>query len=691
MAAAAVAEDAGASTDEVGLDGLEAELAMNFDAEMVQRERDAGAARTQKLQDLVDQQDAVLRGILQKMADEGEDGGGSPSHSAVHGHGSRFLSMGSTMGSLGDLSQASSTFEQYAATVASQITTRQEKLDNFQRRRRERAEKAERGFERKQVEAAAAEQRFADRQRGIADEHRRKAFAMQQRRNEQQKTFKESQREEDRICDEYYDERKQSPRGGGRGRHGSPKGKTHNLTGQTESTEESDIWKHTTQSHEIYVDTVDKWRQQVKENDQRNEAFRRRVLKAARMDDRAGKSLSLTRRKNSLSGSALAKATSLATSQGSLNSELGAETVSAAQGLEVTADISRSAPNLASPTSTATPHSATMTRWHERWLKTQEYAHEMDIKATQKQMQDEQVLSQGRTRIWNNNADIILRCQERGEVWRQRNDAATARRKKLAVTSDDELRAKMEAFANRRAALEKEAAEQLREHKEQRLHRMQDVKANYRNQVEDNEKNFRARWEEQNNSLAERYAHRLEGYVKKAESGGPYYEMAREAKARKQQYDLDFKDKSQREAEMKSSHHKNLTGDMRLPVKIAFSPKGVKALKKTHGKGRTPKSLDGPLLSDFDGGSDWLDETETEMLESAILEAQSLPRLQPSGSAQQAPSGAGGSREGRRPSMLDMNEDDGTENELLQDLERRSANWLQEMRRKNATNVNKMF
>lgn len=689
-----MAEDAGTSTGEVGLDGLEAELAMNFDAEMVQREQDAGEARTQKLQDLVDQQDAVLKGILQKMADEGEDGGGSPSHSAVHGHSSRFLSLGSTsMGSLPDLSQASSTFEQHAVTVASQIVTRQEKLDKFQRRRRDHTEEAKRGFERRQVEAEAAEQRFTERQRAIADEHRRKAFAMQQRRNEQQKTFKESQREEDRICDEYYDERKQSPRGGGRGRHGSPKGKNHNLSRQTETAEESDIWKHTTQSHEIYDDTMGKWRQQVKENDQRNEAFRRRVLKAASMDDRPVKSSNLPRRRNSFSssGPALAKAASLATSQGSLNSDLGAETVGAAQGLEATADISRSAPNLASPTSTATPLSSTMAKWQERWMKTQEYAYEMDIKATEKQMQSEQVLQQGRTRIWNNNADIILRCQERNEVWRQRNDAATARRKKLAVTSDDELRAKMEAFAKRRADLEKDAEEQLRENKEQRLHKMQDVQANYRNQVEDKEKNFRARSDEQNNSLAERYAHRLEGYVKIAESGGPYYEMARESKARKQQYDSDFKDKSRRETEMKSSNHKNLTGDMRLPVKVAFSPKGVKALKKTHGKGRTPNSLDGTQLPDFGGDSDWLDETEAEALESALMEAQSLPRLQPSGSAKQVPSGTGGSREGRRPSMLDLSEDDGTENELLQDLETRSAKWLEEMRRKNAKNVKKMF
>lgn len=687
-----MAEDARASTGEAGLDGLEAELAMNFDAEMVQRERDASAARTQKLQDLVDQQDAVLKGILQKMADEGEDGGGSPSHSAAHGHGSRFLSQGSTsMASLGDLSQASSTFEQYAVTVASQILTRQEKLDTFQRRRRDRAEESKRRFERRQVEVEASDQRFAERQRSIADEGRRKAFAMQQRRNEQQKTFKESQREEDRICDEYYDQRKQSPRGGGRGSHGSPKGKTRSLVGQTETTEETDIWKHTTQSHEIYADTVDKWRQQVKENDQRNEAFRRRVLKAARCDDRAGKSPSLTRRKNS---GALAKAASLTTSQASLSSDLGVDPVGATQGLEVTADISRSAPNLSlygSPTSMATPISSTMAKWNERWLKTQEYAYEMDMKAIEKQMKDEQVLQHGRTRISNNNADIIMRCQERSEVWRQRNDAAAARRKELAVTNDDELRAKMEAFARRRADLQEEAAEKLKEEKEHRLHKLQETQANYRNQVDENEKNFRARWDEQNNSLAERYAHRMEGYIKKAESGGPYYEMAKEAKARKQQYDLDFKEKSRREAEVKSSHHKNLTGDMRLPVKVAFSPKGVKALKKTHGRGRTPKSLDGTLLPDFDGDGDWLDDTETEVLESALVEAQSLPRLQSSGSAKRVPPGTGGSREGRRPSMLDLTEDDGTENELLQDLERRSANWLQEMRRKNAKKVGKIF
>lgn len=687
-----MAEDAGTSTGKVGLDGLEAELAMNFDAEMVQRERDAGTARTQKLQDLVDQQDAVLKGILQKMADEGDDGGGSPSHSPIHGNNSRFLSQHSTsVGSLADLSQASSTFEQHAVTVASQILTRQEKLDTFQRRRRDRAEEAKRGFDRRQVEAEAAEQRFAERQRAIADEHRRKAFAMQQRRNEQQKTFKESQREEDRICDEYYDERKQSPRGGGRGHHGSPKGKTQNLSTQTETTEESDIWKHTTQSHAIYVDTVDKWRQQVKENDQRNEAFRRRVLKAARMDDRAGKGSNLSRRKNSVSGPpGLAKAASLGNSQGSLNSDMGAETIGAPQGLEATADISRSAPNLASPRWTGPP--LTVALWTRRWMKTQEYAYEMDIEATAKQLHDEQVLKQGRTRICNNNADIILQCQERSEVWRQRNDAATARRKKLAVTSDAELKAKMEAFDKRRAALEKDAKEQLEENKEQRLHRLQEVKANYSNKVEDNEKNYRARWDEQTNSLAERYAHRLEGYVKKAESGGPYYEMAREAKARKQQYDQDFKDKSRREAEMKSNHHKNLTGEMRYPVKVAFSPKGVKALRNTHGKGRTPKSLDGTLLpSDFDGDSGLVDETQAEMLESALVETQSLPRLQPSGSAKQVPSSTGGAREGRRPSMLDLSEDDGTENELLQDLETRSAKWLKDLRRKNAQNVKKMF
>lgn len=676
-----------------------------FDEESVMHERRQSLARTQKAKALVSKQEAVLQGILRKMVEDDDAGAISPSASDAFskaGSSQRFRSWSSfSRHSQSAVTSASmheaSTFDQQAWTVAKQILTRQEKKQAFWKQRREHAEEGRRKLQQRQTESEAAEARLAERQREIAEEHRRRAFAAQQRRSEQQKVFRETLREQDRICDEYY---KNASRGT---RSGSPTARSSSPR-QEKPEAQADIHRQMLKSHDIYSETVERWRQQVAENDRRAEAFRRRMLKArtgSRMkeDKHAGTKKDEGRkslRKGAHPVIAIAEKAHGDSRRGSAHSsqpshESGA--VACEEKVRGAGDATASSlgPSGAAATlpclrgSSSPGQSRGLTRsktcelWKERFQKSQTFSEVLEQKALRKQQQQDRHLEESRRRIAAINKQVMMRAADRSKKWKERNDAAASRRQMKSVASDADMVAKLAAGAQRKAALEQQRAEELAEASTSKSAQIQSAQAHAAHLLDKTEKELISKVQHRDQMVAERHAMRLQEFAARADTGGPYQEQAESAKSRKKELEEEFRLKAMKEMEMKSSRHRGDSG----PVL-----ERQRTLKKTRTFQRQPTEL--PPDLPFPTSLDFPVELPAVELPAAAKASASLglPLTLESRSSDRA-SGASPSQNTRgsrvsvasaADSMVSVDDED-VEKNLLKDLEQRSSNWMKEMRR----------
>ncbi|CAE7825273.1 unnamed protein product [Symbiodinium sp. CCMP2592] len=675
-----------------------------FDEESVMHERRQSLARTQKAKALVSKQEAVLQGILRKMVEEDDAGAISPSASDAFskaGSSQRFRSWSSfSRHSQSAITSASmheaSTFDQQAWTVAKQILTRQEKKQAFWKQRREHAEEGRRKLQQRQMESEAAEARLAERQREITEEHRRRAFAAQQRRSEQQKVFRETLREQDRICDEYY---KNASRGT---RSGSPTARSSSPR-QEKPEAQADIHRQMLKSHDIYSETVERWRQQVAENDRRAEAFRRRMLKArtgsrAKEDKHASTKKDEGRKSLRKGAHAMMAATEKAhgdSRRGSAHSSqpshesgavAGEEKVRGAGdassslgplGAAVTLPCLRGSAGSGSPgQSRGLTRSKTCELWKERFQKSQTFSEVLEQKALRKQQQQDRHLEESRRRIAAINKQVMMRAADRSKKWKERNDAAASRRQMSSVASDADMVAKLAAGARRKAALEQQRAEELAEASASKSAQIQSAQAHAAHLLDKTEKELVSKVQHRDQMVAERHAMRLQEFAARADTGGPYQEQAESAKSRKKELEEEFRLKAMKEMEMKSSRHRGDSG----PVL-----ERQRTLKKTRPFQRQPTELPPdlpfPTSLDFPVELPAVDMPAAAKASASLglplaLESRSSERASPS----QHPRGSRVSVASAADSMVSVDDED-VEKNLLKDLEQRSSNWMKEMRR----------
>mmetsp|Transcript_35455 Transcript_35455/g.81809 ORF Transcript_35455/g.81809 Transcript_35455/m.81809 type:complete len:684 (+) Transcript_35455:76-2127(+) len=655
-----------------------------FDEESVMHERRQSLARTQKAKALVSKQEAVLQGILKKMVEEEDSGAISPSASDAFskaGSSQRFRSWSSfsrpsQSATTSASFQEASTFDQQAWTVAKQILTRQEKKQAFWNQRKEHFEEARHRSEQRQIEREAAEARFAERQREIADEHRRRAFAAQQRRSEQQKVFRETLREQDRVCDEYY--KNASPRGS---RSGAQTARSSPRHEKLESNE-ADIYRHMLQSHDLYSETVDRWRQQVAENDRRAEAFRRRMLKA-RTGSRLREERNGTKKeesRKSLRKGALALVSLPDKVQGESRRGSAHSQPSEVAGEEKVTGMSRSMPCLREGREGARGkglvRSKTVEQWNRRFQNVLSFSEELEQKAYRKQQQQEKNLEEGRRRIAAINKQVIMRAADRTKKWKERNDAAASRRQLNAVTSDADMVAKLAAGFQRKAELEKQRADELAEASASKWAQIESAQAAAALLLDKSEKALISKVQQRDHMVAERHAMRLQEFAARADTGGPYQEQAEHAKSRKKELEEEFRLKAMKEMEMKSSRHK---GDSGPVLERQRTLKKMRTFQRQHTE--LPADLPFPRsLEDEDelvaGMSHQVRPGESSLGLPLALESKSGPARRLSRSSP----GKRVSVASVADSMASMDDED-AEKAILQDLEQRSSNWMKEMRR----------
>eukprot|EP00439_Symbiodinium_sp_Y106_P082385 s1527_g21.t2 len=596
-----------------------------------------------------------------------------------------------------------------------------EKKQAFWKQRREHAEEGRQKLQQRQMESEAAEARLAERQREIAEEHRRRAFAAQQRRSEQQKVFRETLREQDRICDEYY---KNASRGT---RSGSPTARSSSPR-QEKPEAQADIHRQMLKSHDIYSETVERWRQQVAENDRRAEAFRRRMLKArtgsrAKEDKHAGTKKEEGRKSLRKGGHAMMAATEKAhgdSRRGSAHSSQPSHESGAVAGEEkasvhakasrgkcpdlrglldllrwqvrgagdaasslgplgaaVTLPCLRRSAGSGSPgQSRGLTRSKTCELWKERFQKSQTFSEVLEQKALRKQQQQDRHLEESRRRIAAINKQVMMRAADRSKKWKERNDVAASRRQMNSVASDADMVAKLAAGARRKAALEQQRAEELAEASASKSAQIQSAQAHAAHLLDKTEKELISKVQHRDQMVAERHAMRLQEFAARADTGGPYQEQAESAKSRKKELEEEFRLKAMKEMEMKSSRHRGDSG----PVL-----ERQRTLKKTRTFQRQPTEL--PPDLPFPTSLDFPVELPAVELPAAAkasgslglpltLESRSSERASPS----QNPRGSRVSVASAADSMVSVDDED-VEKNLLKDLEQRSSNWMKEMRR----------
>jgi len=447
---------------------------------------------------------------------------------------------------------------------------------------------------------------------------------------------------------------------------------------------ELDIYRHTMQSHGIYADTMERWRQQVSENDRRNEAFRRQVLKATRSGSRQKEVPPARRRASNIP--VKDKKDTMLLAQISLNSDpdrAGGDATASSKGPEGRLDFNRSTSSLGDYV-VASPQ-----LWKLRRQQSLVYHEELEQKLLEKHQRDAAGLQAGRDRIAGINKEVMDRAEERSRQWQQRNDEATARRLANDVRSDSELKAKHAAFDKRRAQLVKARDERTAEAALNKMQYLQSVQAMRQSYLDKAEEDLNAKSTERENLLLERYNNKMQEYVKRVEQGGPYYEMAALAKSRKKQMDEDFRRKAKKESEMKVQRFTGTLANLQKPAlekQRSLKKEGARSLSRSG-------TISMPELP-FDFSPDELESGLEDALASAL--APQTPQIRTSPSMKSPPGSASGTAQtegqsSRRPSMVELADDDGVEAELLQDLERRSSNWLHDMRRKKAQNVSKIF
>lgn len=479
-----------------------------FDEASVLKERRQSVARTQKAKDLVNKQEAVLQGILQKLVEEDSGfGGGSPTAS------DGFSRTGSTRfrpksERLEQWPEGDSTFSQQTWIVANKIMMRQEKTEKFHRQRRKNMEEERQRQQARHQERLQAEERFAMRRAQLVDEQRRKAFAAQQRRLEQQKVFRDFEQDKN-----LSDERRTlaAPT-----RPSSPTERPE----EEEEDEEEDIYKHMLKSHNLYSETMERWRHQIADGSRGGRALAR-------------ESGFLRRSKSSSfwSASGEHKRMSATTSFSPLNSPSSAKE-----------KMSRSMPCLRRSTTEV---------WKERFEAVQRHEQDRELQALRKEKEDQERLEGGRRRIAALNQEVMQKATHRARQWHQRNDAAASRRMEGEFSSDAEMVDKLKAGALRKADLEQRRQARMAELAAKKQSKIHAAQAQAAFLLENQSKATLARAEQRDQMLSERHAMRLAEFAARADLGSPSHVHAEEAKNRKKKLEEDFRAKARKEIEMK--------------------------------------------------------------------------------------------------------------------------------------------
>mmetsp|Transcript_4398 Transcript_4398/g.12861 ORF Transcript_4398/g.12861 Transcript_4398/m.12861 type:complete len:713 (-) Transcript_4398:6-2144(-) len=519
----------------------------NLSEEEVQQEKDQSLARMEMAKAHVKTQEGVMHRINAKLAENGEYDALAGGFSQGQGF-SAFGSVSSSWSPMQLEGHGSPEQRHNARVVSEAMLRRRERFANFARRRKELVEQHRKCRDKIAVELEAADVRSAQRQRERLEESHRRAFAAQQRRNEQQKVFKENQREKDRAWEAYYlqDQRSRAA--------GRASARRHSAS-EIDDTAETDIYRLIQRSHASYAGTMERWRQFEAENERRTEAHRRKLLlgSSGRLSaEEEGERSVSSRARRSHGGKDVQKprrdfshkSRKDSTPVGNLD-ETGCSSL-----LE---DMAESGGELSQTQGSLPPVlSTSSSTWEMRRERCAQRAADEFQRGQEKMEQKEQAVQEARNRIDSSNKDKSDRAADQNRRWRERNDAAAQRRAELDFKTDDDMVKKQEEAARRLAEDRRARDEERTEHTLAKDKAAREAQATAQSLTDKAVERAAARQQHKETLCQQNLMMKIQDFEQRASSPA-HAEMAKEKHLKKVGMDKEFRTKVQQSIDVKDA------------------------------------------------------------------------------------------------------------------------------------------
>eukprot|EP00405_Crypthecodinium_cohnii_P013762 CAMPEP_0206459018 /NCGR_PEP_ID=MMETSP0324_2-20121206/23926_1 /ASSEMBLY_ACC=CAM_ASM_000836 /TAXON_ID=2866 /ORGANISM="Crypthecodinium cohnii, Strain Seligo" /LENGTH=649 /DNA_ID=CAMNT_0053930489 /DNA_START=171 /DNA_END=2117 /DNA_ORIENTATION=+ len=352
--------------------------------------------------------------------------------------------------------------------MASHMTNNQDRTVRFYKNRTRNLEHHLEAREHFLSDLRSANARCVAKQMELVEIQRRRAFNNAQRRSEQQKVLREVQKEKQRVWETYY-QQQHSLMGS---RQGS-KSDAHTSIGSISSSAslpqlhgmkaESDVIQTLQASHARYADELERWRHFVAENERRTDLQWKKVLHGGRKEDflgggevehRPSKEKTRSLFKQAILGRNLLLAKD---GQGVGCSDAIKESEEEDEAMVV---------DERPPLMLANQNSAEFaSRWRMRRQKTREFQDECDQNRVEMGEQNEDRLQQARERIAEHNRTIVDKFRSQAQDWRDKCDAAAARRASEQEANTDDYNRKQAACV-RRIKAEADRMQAIRQQRE---------------------------------------------------------------------------------------------------------------------------------------------------------------------------------------------------------------------------------
>jgi len=544
--------------------------------EDVQREKEESLARTEAAKAHLKTQEGVTYRINAKLTEKGEYDllamahgmSGAPRH-----HSPGLQRHGGSNWPAALLEASGSPEQQHSArVVAEEMLRRQERFWKFDQRRKEVLEQDQQLQAQAAKDLEAAELRCAQRQRERLNESRRRAFAAQQRRAEQQKVFRENQREQERTWEAYYTKKERQAKALARasrspGQPAAAPGRAKSSSApELDGWQDEEVYKTTLQSHQSYSETIERWRQFEKENERRTEAHKKKLLLSAGFsyvrntvfddaeqskgdkgrirslkDGSRGKS-GVARRASATSDGLGLAATAPIASSGAL---AGVEDslMSGSASLQYSLKSSRSLPCLS--------------LWETRKENCARHQEEQFQQSMQKLQKKQESLQEARQRINVHNKERVEKAGELNQTWKERNDTAAQKRAELAHRSDDDLVHRLDAHAKKRDEETKRQDSQRNELSRAKSERLKEAQTTARSLADKASQKAQEKVNQKDETSQSNVMSKIQEFEERA-GKQEYDEMAREIYERKVSQNEEFRKKAAQEMEMKEARSQNV-------------------------------------------------------------------------------------------------------------------------------------
>lgn len=546
--------------------------------EDVQREKEESLARTEAAKAHVKTQEGATLRINAKLTEHGDYDLLAVAHgvSGAQRHHSPGLQRQAGSNWPTALLEGSGSPEQRhsARVVAEEMLRRQERFYKFDRRRREVLAESEQLQSQFAKDLEAADLRCAQRQRERLQESRRRAFAAQQRRAEQQKVFKENQRDQERVWESYYtkkerekvkERQEKAERESKKGlpaASGGPRAKSSSAQDLAGWLEE-EVYKTTLQSHQSYSETIERWRQFEKENERRTEAHKKKLLLSAGYsysrssidDSDLGKGDKRLRGlKESSSRKSLTARRASSTSDTSLAATAPLPGPDAFGGLNFSTMSGDSSVMYSLKSAKSMP---LLSEWENRREQCVRHHETLEQQNMQKLQEKQGSVQEARQRIQAINKEKVDKANELNQTWKERNDTATQRRAEQAVKSDDDLVRRFEEHARKRDEEIRRQEEHRSELSQAKTERIKEAQQASRTQQEKAMQKAHEKVQQKEENSQSNIQTKLKEFEERA-ANQEYADIVRTKYESKISQQLEFQKKAEKEVEAKDKRSKKV-------------------------------------------------------------------------------------------------------------------------------------